>query len=73
MHSVRGGLLPGVPIDWVSSDPGIATVDASGMVTGRRFGTARIAASAGGRRATVAVEVRTSSVVTSGVRQRGGP
>jgi len=51
-------LLPGFPIEWVSSDPAVATVDAGGVVSGLRFGTARIAASASGRRATVPVEVR---------------
>jgi serine/threonine-protein kinase len=71
VQSVRGGLLPGFPIEWVSSEPTIAIVDAVGMVTGLRFGNARIAASAGGRRATVPVEVR-PTVTTSGSRNRGG-
>ncbi len=71
VQGVRGGLLPGFPIEWVSSEPAIATVDAAGTVIGLRFGNARIAANAGGRRATVPVEVR-PSVRTSGVRPRGG-
>jgi len=71
VQSARGGLLTGFPIEWESSDPAIATVDAGGAVTGVRFGTARIAATAGGRRATVPVEVR-PAVTTSEGRDRGG-
>ena len=37
------------PITWTSLDPGFATVDASGLVTGVAEGTARIQASAGGK------------------------
>ncbi len=71
IQSAHGGLLPGFPVEWVSSDPAIATVDAGGAVSGHRFGTARIAASASGRRATVPVEVR-PAVTTSGVRYPAG-
>ena len=71
VQGVRCGLLPGFPIEWVSSDPAIASVNADGEVAGLRFGNARIAASAGGRRATVPVDVR-PAVTTSGVRNRGG-
>lgn len=54
----RNGPLDGVPIQWQSSDPNVARVSPDGVVTGLRFGTARIAATAGGCRATMAVEVR---------------
>lgn len=54
----RGGSLTGVPITWESSDPTVASVAGDGRVTAQRFGLARIAATAGGRRATLAVEVR---------------
>jgi pullulanase len=60
----RGTTLPGVAVEWASSDPQIAAVSAEGLVTALRFGTARIAATAGGRRATLGVEVRSSSVTT---------
>ncbi len=60
----RGTTLPGVSVEWQSSDPLVATVSTDGVVRGVRFGTARIAASAGGRRATVAVEVRSATVTT---------
>lgn len=60
----KGITLPGVGVEWASSDPQIAAVSAEGVVRGIRFGSARIAASAGGRRATVAVEVRSATVTT---------
>jgi serine/threonine-protein kinase len=60
----RGTTLPGVGVEWLSSDPQIATVSPDGVVRGVRFGTVRIAATAGGRRATVAVEVRSATVTT---------
>jgi eukaryotic-like serine/threonine-protein kinase len=69
----RGGPMRGIPIEWQSSDPAIAAIDQDGTVRGMRFGTARIAATAGGRRATVAVEVKSSSMATiSGPRIRVG-
>jgi uncharacterized protein YjdB len=70
----KGNTLPGVGVEWESSDPNVATVTAEGIVRGIRFGTARIAATAGGRRATVAVEVRSATfttVSTPRVRQGG--
>jgi alpha-amylase len=60
----RGTTLPGVGVEWASSDTQIATVSPEGLVTAVRFGTVRIAATAGGRRATLGVEVRSSSVTT---------
>jgi serine/threonine-protein kinase len=69
----RGAPMRGIPIEWQSSDPAIAAIDQDGTVRGLRFGTARIAATAGGRRATVAVEVKASSMATiSGPRLRIG-
>jgi alpha-amylase len=65
--------MRGVPVQWQTSDPAIATIDPDGTVHGKRFGTARIAATAGGRRATVAVEVKPSTTATvSGPRLRLG-
>ncbi len=60
----RGNTLPGVGVEWLSSDPQVAAVSADGVVQGLRFGTVRIAASAGGRRATVAIEVRSANTTT---------
>ncbi|HWA14965.1 MAG TPA: protein kinase, partial [Gemmatimonadales bacterium] len=69
----RGAPMRGIPIEWQSSDPAIAAIDQDGTVRGMRFGTARIAATAAGRRATVSVEVKSSSMATiSGPRLRVG-
>jgi hypothetical protein len=50
----------------------IASVNAAGEVTGHRFGSVRIAATAGGRRATVAVEVRAPATLSAGRLRVGG-
>ncbi len=69
----RGAPMRGIPIEWQSGEPAVAAIDQDGTVRGLRFGTARIAATAGGRRATVAVEVKASSMATiSGPRIRIG-
>ena len=65
VQGARGGTLARVPVEWQSSDPSVASVNRDGIVTGLRFGTARIAATAGGRRATLAVEVRAPTLVSS--------
>jgi alpha-amylase len=67
------GAMKGIAVEWQSSDPAIVSIEQDGTVRGMRFGTARIAASAGGRRATVAVEVKASSLATvSGPKLRIG-
>jgi serine/threonine-protein kinase len=69
----RGSPMRGIPVEWQSSDPAIAAIEQDGTVRGMRFGTARIAATAGGRRATVAVEVKSPSIATvSGPKLRVG-
>lgn len=69
----RGSPMRGILVEWQSSDPAIAAIEPDGTVRGIRFGTARIAATAGGRRATVAVEVKAASAATiSGPRLRIG-
>lgn len=53
-----GSLLTGVPVNWSSSDPSVATVDEEGWVTGVASGTATIFAIAfGGAGATANVTV----------------
>ena len=64
-------MLVGVPVEWQSSDPMIASVNAEGQVTGHRFGSV-IAATAGGRRATVGVEVRAPATLSAGRLRVGG-
>lgn len=67
------GAMQGIPVEWQSSDPAIASIAPDGTLRGMRFGTARIAATAGGRRATVAVEVKATTMATvSGPRLRIG-
>jgi serine/threonine-protein kinase len=74
VQSARGGTLPGVRVVWESSDPAVVQVTDQGVVIGLRFGTARVAASVGGRRATLAVQVQArSSVSISGSGLRTPP
>jgi len=68
----KSGALDGVPVEWQSSDPNVAQVTAEGVVVGVRFGSARIAATADGRRATMAVEVRAASTVSAPRLRVGG-
>ncbi len=53
-----GTTLAGQAIAWVSSRPDIATISADGLVTGVTTGAAVITASAGGKTASVSVNVR---------------
>jgi hypothetical protein len=66
-----------VPVTWSSSNPSVATVDQSGLVTGTAPGTATIEASTGTAKATVAVEiirnpVRTLSIEPKTTKARTG-
>jgi uncharacterized protein YjdB len=61
LRDVAGVVLPGREVTWTSSAPTVATVSASGVVTGVTIGTAIITASAEGRTGTAEVRV-TSSV-----------
>lgn len=47
-RNAAGEVIPGIQVEWASSDPLVATVSA-GQVTGVGFGTATITASAGGK------------------------
>ncbi|MGH7570616.1 MAG: Ig-like domain-containing protein [Gemmatimonadota bacterium] len=52
-----GGAIPGNGVSWGSSDPGVAAVDGSGMVTAFGDGQATITATLGDEEATAAVTV----------------
>lgn len=57
VRDVLGAPIEGVTPAWSSSDPGVATVDASGVVTAVSDGTTEITASAGGAAGTSAITV----------------
>ena len=59
-----GASLAGVNIKWQSEDLAIATVDESGVVTGRSVGLAKITATGGAAIGRVAVTVRAQTVET---------
>jgi uncharacterized protein YjdB len=58
----NGHTVAGVSFDWTSSDESVATVDAAGLVTSRGAGTADIAATTGGVRATAEITVTVEAV-----------
>jgi hypothetical protein len=57
VRGVTGRVLTGEAVTWESSDPVIATVDGTGLVTAHVRGTATITATAGGRSGSVSVQV----------------
>lgn len=57
LYSSASDTLPTAPVSWSSSDPGKATVDATGKVTGVAAGTATITASSDGKSAKATVTV----------------
>ena len=63
----NGAVMTGVPVSWTTSDAGVATVSASGVVTAAGKGAATITAAAGNAAATapVAVEQEVAGVVVS--------
>ncbi len=60
----RGRTLRGRPVDWVSSDNSRATVNNSGLVTGRGAGVVTIEARISGRVGSARVTVRPAPVAT---------
>jgi hypothetical protein len=56
--------VPGATFAWQSSNPAVATVSATGAVTGVSIGSATITASSAGRSATMAVTVIRTPVAT---------
>jgi len=63
-RDAAGAALGGRPISWSSSNPQIATVSSSGVVSARAVGAVRIAASAGGQSALSTITVTEREVVS---------
>ena len=59
-YDSRGNILPGVAVEWASSDTRIAVVDNTGRVLGVKRGSAIITARSSGKTATAAVRVKRS-------------
>jgi uncharacterized protein YjdB len=57
VYDTDGTPIPAPNVSWSSSDPGVATVDAIGLVTAEGSGTATIVAESGGRADTTVVTV----------------
>lgn len=57
VRDASGQLVTGAAIFWSSSDTTVVTVSPTGVLTGKRLGTAQVAASSGGQSAVVAVVV----------------
>jgi uncharacterized protein YjdB len=55
--NAQGRTIPGIAIEWASSDAAVARVDETGAVIAIRTGSVRVAAAAGGRRTLVGVMV----------------
>ena len=62
-----GAVLPNVPVAWSSSNPGVATIDANGVLTAVAVGSTQVTATAGASRATATVRVinRVATIVMS--------
>ena len=58
-----GGVMPDVPLTWTSTDDGVATVNAEGVVTPVGLGSAEIVAEAAGLEARASVEVPPTPVL----------
>ena len=58
-----GAILPSVDVTWTSEDSSIAVVSQDGIVTGRKAGTVRIAASTWGKNAVATITVNPSFTV----------
>ena len=56
---VNGGIVAGASVSWGSSNPAVATVSSSGLVTGIAAGTSTITATSGSKSGTTAVTVTT--------------
>ncbi len=54
---VAGAVVTGRPVDWTSADVGVASVDASGLVTGVTVGSTEITATVGGVAGSATIDV----------------
>jgi uncharacterized protein YjdB len=63
----QGNVLTGRPVQWSSSEPSIATVSSTGLITARAPGTTRITVTAEGKSASANVTVSLVPVVTVSV------
>jgi uncharacterized protein YjdB len=61
VKNASGQDISGISVAWSSSDPTVATVNQAGVVTAVRLGTAVITGTAGGRSASVTINVRALS------------
>ncbi len=57
VHDLEGAEISGVVVEWASSNPDVAEISSDGVTTARRDGTAVVAASYDGKRATARVSV----------------
>ena len=58
VSDVNGAVMPDQQVGWSSSNTAVASVSATGVVTGNAVGTATITATSGGKSATAAVTVQ---------------
>lgn len=63
-YDANGGSLTGRQVVWASAVPGVATVDAAGVVTGIAAGTATITATSEGKSGSAAITVTLVSVAS---------
>jgi hypothetical protein len=66
-----GATISNVAFNWVSSNPDAVSVDANGLVTAKKFGTATITASSGGINGTTASQTTYGLEATFGVWANG--
>jgi len=67
-----GVILSGRPVNWTTSNPAVATVSASGVVTGGALGSAQITAESEGIASSVSVTVSPRPVATVGLTPNPG-
>ncbi len=56
-YDAHGGVITGLPVAWGSANDGVATVDATGTVTGTGRGTTSVSAAIGGKEGSATVIV----------------
>ena len=67
VYDVDGAVIPGALVEWTSSGPAVATVDANGLVTAVSNGTVQITATSGEVKAgaTIIVELEAGSITVN--------